>query len=87
MTLRNRISQELGVGMSYSETMKDGRKRFTYINCGIHVDEAKQILVDDGGMTNIEVTESWVNGKGLWVGSKFFSSGRHYLRVYVTGGV
>ena len=57
--------------MTYSETLKHGRKRFTYVDVKLSLAEAKRILIDDEGMMNVHVTES-----STWAG--------RYLRVYVT---
>lgn len=79
--MRNRISMELGVGCSYSDKLKNNIRRLTYINTGVHVDEAKRLLEEVSNVIKIE--ESWVDGQGLYFDRQFFSSGRHYLRVYI----
>ena len=81
MGLTNEISKRLGVGVDYSDKLKSGVRRLTYINSGIHVDEAYKLIGDD--VQNIVIKETYVKGDGMWVDGEYFSSGKYYLRVYI----
>lgn len=66
--MRNRISKRLGFGVTYSEKLKSGVHRLTYVNTRLDAQEAYRRIGDD--VQNIVVKESQTELA-------------HYIRVYV----
>ena len=66
--MKNEISKRLGVGMTYSDKLKSGVRRLTYMNTDIHVSEAYSRIGDT--IQNIVIRESQ-------------TVDNHYIRVYI----
>ena len=66
--MKNEISKRLGVGVTYSEKLKSGVHRLTYMNTEMNAHEAYQRIGDD--VQNIVIRETR-------------TSENHYIRVYI----
>ena len=66
--MRNEISKRLGVGVTYSEKLKSGVHRLTYMNTNLNAREAYRRIGDS--IQNVVIRESR-------------TASAHYIRVYI----